>query len=105
MKHPTARQIEILLFVCGYIIEKQIPPTKREIADHFGFWTKGASDHLDCLQRKGLIEKQSIHSARNIRITDYGWKVFSETLHDCGILKGQLYERVDKGYSKLIIQG
>ena len=32
-----------------------LPPTLREIADHFGFSVKAASDHLHAVMKKGYI--------------------------------------------------
>lgn len=69
LKMLTDRQKEILDFIVQTIRERRIPPTIREISDHFGIAsTQGAMRHLDALQAKGWIQRQ--HGARLILIPD-----------------------------------
>lgn len=53
----TARQAEILDFVRRTLVESGAPPTREEIAGAFGFRSLNAAEqHLQALQKKGLIE-------------------------------------------------
>ncbi len=52
----TERQLEILRFIAAHQEENGYPPTRAEIARHFGFGSVNAvSDHLDRLARKGAL--------------------------------------------------
>lgn len=53
----TARQAEILEFIQAAIEAESLPPTRQEIARHFGFRSANAAEtHLRALARKGVIE-------------------------------------------------
>ncbi|MFN3567060.1 MAG: transcriptional repressor LexA [Burkholderiaceae bacterium] len=53
----TPRQAEILDFVRRALVESGAPPTREEIAGAFGFRSLNAAEqHLQALQKKGLIE-------------------------------------------------
>ncbi len=53
----TARQQEVLEFMAGHIVRKQRPPTRAEIAAHFGFASPNAAEqHIQALERDGYIE-------------------------------------------------
>lgn len=53
----TARQAEILDFIRRTLVERGAPPTREEIAGAFGFRSLNAAEqHLQALQKKGLIE-------------------------------------------------
>lgn len=57
MTRLTERQGEILDFIRQCIREKGLPPTRAEIAQHFGYASPNAAeDHLRALKRKGFIE-------------------------------------------------
>ena len=65
---PTKRQQLILDFVISFMKSNAFPPTRQEIADHFGFRSSnGAHEHLLALERKGLIQLTT-GIARGIRI-------------------------------------
>ena len=66
----TDRQAQILRFIINFIRDNELPPTIRDIADHFGFTVKGAYDHLLALERKGWIERHDKHS-RGITIKEF----------------------------------
>jgi repressor LexA len=56
MDNLTQKQQDILNFIASQKRETDLPPTVREIADHFGFRSpKAASDHLAALEKKGYI--------------------------------------------------
>jgi repressor LexA len=64
----TVRQKEVLQFIIDYIRENEYPPTFREIGGALNITsTKGVTDHLDVLMKKGYINRSSNHS-RAIRI-------------------------------------
>lgn len=52
----TDRQAEIYSYIRARHDRGEIPPTRREIAEHFGFYENAAEDHLKALQRKGRIK-------------------------------------------------
>jgi repressor LexA len=53
----TRRQTEILELLRTHLEETGFPPTRAEIAAHFGFSSPNAAeDHLRALERKGAIE-------------------------------------------------
>lgn len=67
-KNLTERQKEVLRYISGYIEENEYPPTFREIAKALNISsTKGVTDHLAVLERKGFINRITNHS-RAIRI-------------------------------------
>lgn len=52
----THRQAEVLAFVSKEITEKHLPPTRNEIAAHFGFRSANAAEeHLRALANKGML--------------------------------------------------
>lgn len=53
----TPRQSEVLAFIRQMLAARGMPPTRTEIATHFGFRSpKAAEDHLRALARKGAID-------------------------------------------------
>lgn len=64
----TKRQYEIFKFIYERIEEDSRPPSVREIGREFSISsTKGVSDHLDALEKKGWIERIS-GQARGINL-------------------------------------
>lgn len=56
MTAPTARQLSILAFMRSYQEEHHVPPSLREIANHFGIKsTNAVHDHLAALVKRGLV--------------------------------------------------
>ena len=52
----TPRQKQVLEFVRTEITTKALPPTRAEIARHFGFLSSNAAEeHLKALARHGVI--------------------------------------------------
>lgn len=65
----TARQAAIMEAIAKSIRERGYPPTIREIGAAVGIKsTNGVNDHLDSLERKGMIRRSRIVS-RGITIT------------------------------------
>lgn len=57
MEDLTRRQAEILALIQSHAEETGFPPTRAEIAAHFGFSSPNAAEeHLRALERKGAIE-------------------------------------------------
>lgn len=70
MKNLTPRQAEILAFIQQTQERSGMPPTRAEIADHFGFSSTFASGkHLQALEKKGTIELLP-GASRGIRLVD-----------------------------------
>jgi repressor LexA len=70
LKPLTKRQQEIFDFIINCLSENGAPPTRVEIADHFGFRSANAAeDHLKALDKKGHIELRS-GTSRGIFITE-----------------------------------
>lgn len=58
MKEMTARQREVLEFIRIFGERHGVPPTVREIGEHFHFTARAAFDHLRALERKGMLERR-----------------------------------------------
>ena len=66
----TSRQQEIFDLIKGHIKKTGIPPTRAEIALHFGFRSaNSAEEHLRALARKGFIELIS-GTSRGIKLIE-----------------------------------
>ncbi len=69
MKGLTQKQQLILDFLARYVEEHHYPPSIREISAAFGFKSlRGSTIHLDALEKKGFIKRES--TSRSIRILD-----------------------------------
>ena len=70
LKPLTPRQQEIFDFILECMANNGAPPTRVEIAEHFGFRSPNAAeDHLKALGKKGHIELKS-GTSRGILITE-----------------------------------
>lgn len=75
LKPLTKRQQEIFDFILERMASNGAPPTRVEIADHFGFKSPNAAeDHLKALDKKGHIElisgtSRGIYIAEAARLT------------------------------------
>jgi len=68
----TRRQAEILELIRTHLEETGFPPTRAEIAAHFGFSSPNAAEeHLRALERKGAIEILP-GASRGLRILQAG---------------------------------
>ena len=63
----TERQHEVFDWVCKFIIEKNYPPSIREIAKEFEFSEKAAHDYVNTFARKGWVSIEH-NSARGIKV-------------------------------------
>lgn len=70
----TPRQREVLRFVYDHIAAQGFAPTIRAIGEQFGIRsTNGANDHLDSLERRGLLLRTQVSAGhRTLRVTPAG---------------------------------
>jgi repressor LexA len=65
----TETQQAVLAFLEKRQGQGELPPTVREICDHFGYRsTRSAADHLRALEKKGFLTRGQ-KSARGLRLT------------------------------------
>ena len=70
MRPLTPRQTQIFDLIKEMISDTGMPPTRAEIADHFGFKSANAAEeHLKALAKKGFIEMIP-GTSRGIRLTE-----------------------------------
>jgi SOS-response transcriptional repressor LexA len=56
MRELTAKQRTVLEFIAMHIVERQRPPTRKGMAQHFGWASANASeDFLKALEHKGYV--------------------------------------------------
>lgn len=66
------RQLQVLTAIDRSVRLRGYPPTIRELGDELGIAsTNGVNDHLEALERKGLIERAPMRN-RAMRITTAG---------------------------------
>lgn len=88
----TKRQRQILNFVTKEIEQKGYPPSIREIGKRMGISSlRGVTIHLDALEKKGYIKRNS--SARSIKILPTS----SEVITNIEVIKLPLVGRVAAG--------
>lgn len=65
----TEKQASVLAFIADFTARERWAPTRREIADHFGWQSVNAAEtHIMALIRKGRLERRASawHVARNL---------------------------------------
>lgn len=76
MRQPTARQLELLRFIASNIRSHGFVPSFREAMAHFGFAsTNTVADHLNALERKGLLRTRALDKRRSYSLTSAGWEL------------------------------
>jgi repressor LexA len=65
----TERQLKILNYLRGYILDRGMSPTLEEIAGNFGISRVTAHEHIRALEKKGALHKVPNH-ARSIELAD-----------------------------------
>jgi len=68
MQPVTPRQLQILQFIRDYRQRNGYSPTMQEIGDHFGLTKVTVFEHVNALERKGLLLRGPKHSARSLRL-------------------------------------
>lgn len=82
MTQPTMRQRDVLFFIARQIRDRKLPPSFREIAEHFGWGsTTAVKFHVRYLMNKGLLVKAARvgrwHGpCRTLSLTEAGWNLF-----------------------------
>ena len=104
----TEKQQKTLDYIISYINENSIPPTKKEIATHFGQnTTTGVVYDLNALKKKGFIQLLS-GVARGIQVTKsslFSLPVIGEVKAGTGLLAvenilGDLYNIIEEAVPK-----
>ena len=67
MKELTQCQQNVLRYISDYTSENVIPPTIREVADHFEITVKAAQDHITALRKKQYLAPSDRRS-RSLRV-------------------------------------
>ena len=79
MRNMTDRQTEILEFIYQHATEHSLPPTRAEIAKHFGFRSPNAAEmHVQALARKNMLEITP-NASRALRLTEGGLAAIGQT--------------------------
>ena len=65
----TKRQAQIFAFMKAHANRYGYPPTRAEIADAFDLAVNGVQQHLNLMQRKGVLKL--VHAARGIEFTSH----------------------------------
>lgn len=69
MNEPTPKQKRILDFIRQFSEREGMPPTRADIATHFGIERASVQEHLQLLAKKGLLEIVA-GASRGIRLLD-----------------------------------
>jgi len=69
MQNVTPRQLEILQFIRDYRERRGYSPTMQEIGDHFRLTKVTVFEHVEALERKGLLLRGAKHKARSLRVS------------------------------------
>jgi repressor LexA len=59
MRELTDKQREVLSFIRSFTSAHGVPPTVREIGEHFRVTPRAAFDHLRALGRKGALQRRA----------------------------------------------
>lgn len=65
----TARQLQVLSVIHRMVIERQLYPTQRELAQALGFTQTTTGQHMGALVKKGYLSKALGEARRNVRLT------------------------------------
>src|SRR5881392_1638849 len=101
MPELTPRQAEILALLKNFAERHHRPPTRAELAEHFGFRSPNAAEeHLRTLARKGAIELIA-GAARGIRLKESGLPIIGRVAAGSPILAQEhieTYVRFEAGW-------
>jgi len=77
----TARQLDILQWIAGFIDTHGYPPTYRQVGCHYGWRSPGAAmtTHLKSLERKGVVTREP-GQARTLQLTPLGMSLIGGEL-------------------------
>ena len=92
---PTQRQREVLDFIVSVVKKDLMPPTIREICEHFNWSsTNSPTDHLRLLGLKGYVDDSDVSKARGIVLTDKTRDEYNLWFRS----KGDIVEVEEKGF-------
>ncbi len=98
----TSRQSQILSFIQECLNEKGTAPSLREIMNRFGFTSPATvSSHLDLLEKKGAIRRQSGRS-RNILLPDFKSRTDLMEIPLLGMIPAGIPEGQEQGRERCI---
>ncbi len=70
MQTVTPRQLEILRYIRDCRSRQGYSPTMQEIGDRFHLTRVTVFEHVEALEKKGLIVREARHKARSLRVSD-----------------------------------
>ncbi len=70
MQTVTPRQLEILRYIRDCRSKQGYSPTMQEIGDRFHLTRVTVFEHVEALEKKGLIVREARHKARSLRVSD-----------------------------------
>ena len=73
MNEPTPKQKRILDFIREFSENQGMPPTRADIATHFGIERASVQEHLQLLVKKGLLEIVA-GASRGLRLIGQEWR-------------------------------
>ena len=68
-KELTAKQRDVLDFICAHILVRGYPPAVRDIGARFGYTSKTSWDYFNTLEKKGYILVTK-NISRGIKVLD-----------------------------------
>ncbi|MBI4590153.1 MAG: repressor LexA [Candidatus Rokubacteria bacterium] len=74
MRELTGRQRQVLAFIRTFTERHDVPPTVREIGQHFRVTPRAAFDHLRALEKKGALRRRPTagRTSRVLTLADRG---------------------------------
>ena len=81
-KSLTEKQFKVFYFLCSHIDKIGLPPSVREIADHFSISIKAAHDYLKSLSKKEYI-RLFPGTARGVEILKKDISEWNEFIEEC----------------------
>jgi repressor LexA len=82
-EHASPRQLQVLRLIAKGLRAGRVP-TIREIGEKLKIRsTNGVNDHLEALEKKGLLERGEHGKSRSITVTEIGWRQLGEFIRRC----------------------
>jgi len=70
METVTPRQLQILRFIRDFRRRRGYSPTMQEIGDHLNLTKVTVFEHVEAVERKGLLIRGAKHRARSLRVSE-----------------------------------
>jgi repressor LexA len=98
MVQMTTKQRLLLEFIRSYQEERGYPPTRQEIADHFGFCSPNSvTEHVRLIRQKGYLTSQP-RRARSLRV------MVPSDVRQAGIMRIPVLGSIPAGFSENLEQ-